>query len=386
MHNFDYSIKTTVHFGKGQIEKLGQEIKKHSDSVLLVYGRGSVKKNGAYDDTVNQLKEHGIRFVELSGVDPNPKISSVREGVQLCRENKLGAVLAVGGGSVIDCSKVIAGCVGTDGEPWDLVKQAHYDKVLPVFCVLTISATGSEMNLGAVISNPETKQKVGTGHPDMVPVCSILDPTYTFSVSKNQTAAGTADIMSHTFESYFTVDQSAYMVDKFAEGILKTCIKYGMIAINEPKNYEARANLMWASSNALNGTLCMGKAVPFSVHEIEHQLSAYYDITHGVGLAILTPNWMKYILNDKTVSRFVEYGVNVWDIDRSLPPFEIAELAIQKTRECFNNMGLPATLGEVGIDAQYFDEMAEKAYNPGYQYTFQPLTKADIKEIYKMSL
>jgi len=260
MYNFNMHLNTSIHFGKGQVEKLGKDITKYTDKVLLVYGGGSIKRNGIYDAVVANLKANNIDFVELDGVDPNPRIESVREGIKLCRENQLGGVLAVGGGSSIDCSKVIAAGVKYYGDPWDLVlDRTKIKDAIPVFTVLTLSATGSEMNAGAVISNMTTNQKLGTGMPGItLPKSSILDPEYTFTVPAKHTAAGTADIISHTFENYFTNVKGGYLQARFAEAILKTCFHYGPIACKEPDNYEARANLMWASSWAINGLISGG--------------------------------------------------------------------------------------------------------------------------------
>ena len=292
MNNFTYSIPTTVFFGKGQVENLPGAIKQYGKKVLMVYGGGSIKKMGLYDKIVSLFKENGIEWVELNGVEPNPRVTSVNKGVQLCRENGVEAVLAVGGGSTIDCSKVIAASVAYPGDAWDIViGKAEITKVLPVFSVLTLSATGSEMDPTAVISNMETNDKEAVANPGMLPKASVLDPSYTFSVSKYQTAAGTADIMSHIFEVYFSRVKDAYMQDRMAEALLKTCIKYGIIAVNEPDNYEARANLMWTSSWAINGLLTMGKEVAWTVHGIEHELSAYYDITHGTWIRRPSKNY-----------------------------------------------------------------------------------------------
>ena len=386
MNNFTYSIPTTVFFGKGQVENLPGAIKQYGKKVLMVYGGGSIKKMGPYDKIVSLFKENGIEWVELNGVEPNPRVTSVNKGVQLCRENGVEAVLAVGGGSTIDCSKVIAASVAYPGDAWDIViGKAEITKVLPVFSVLTLSATGSEMDPTAVISNMETNDKEAVANPGMLPKASVLDPSYTFSVSKYQTAAGTADIMSHIFEVYFSRVKDAYMQDRMAEALLKTCIKYGIIAVNEPDNYEARANLMWTSSWAINGLLTMGKEVAWTVHGIEHELSAYYDITHGVGLAILTPAWMEYVLSDETVDKFAEYGVNVWDIDKSLDKYEIAHKAIDKTREYFKLMGIPSSLSELGIGEENFEIMAEKSAR-GLDAAYVPLKKEDIIKIYKACL
>lgn len=386
MQNFHYNIPTQIYFGKGQIENLGEKLKEISDQVLLVYGGGSIKKNGLYDKVTEQLQNAGIQWEELSGVEPNPRIESVRKGVDICREHGLTAVLAVGGGSTIDCAKIIASGTCYDGDPWDqVVDNTKITKALPVVSVLTLSATGSEMDGFAVISDLSKNEKWGTGNDITKPVFSILDPEYTYTVSARQTAAGTADIMSHTFENYFTKEKGAYLPARFCEGILKTCIHYAPVAIENPDNYEARANLMWASSMAINGVCSYGENTAWAVHPMEHELSAFYDITHGVGLAILTPNWMEYVLHEDTVWRFVEYGKNVWGIFEGTD-MEIAKKAIAKTREFFSSLGLPGTLHEIGIDETYFDIMAQKAADGGLQYGFVPLDKEDVKKIFQMAL
>lgn len=387
MNNFDYDVPTKVLFGKGQIARLGEAVSLYGTRALLVYGGGSIKRMGLYDAVLRQLKENGVSVVELAGVEPNPKIESVREGVRLCREKKLDVVLAVGGGSSIDCAKVIAAGVAYEGDPWELViHPEEIGAVLPIVTVLTLSATGSEMNGNAVISDMGRNEKYGTSSPNMKPKVSILDPEYTYSVPKNQTAAGTADIMSHIFENYFNNVPGAFVQARFAESLLKTCIKYGKIAVEDPGDYEARANLMWTSSLAINGILSYGADVAWSVHAMEHELSAFYDITHGVGLAILTPNWMKHVLSEKTADKFAEYGVNVWGISPKLEKFEIAEQAIRKTREFFTELGIPATLREVGIGEEKLGVMAKKAVGEGMTSTFVPLEADDVLAIYRASL
>lgn len=239
MENFIYSIPTDVYFGKNQIQHIGKIVLKYGKRVLLVYGGGSIKRNGAYYDVINELNKLDIYYTELSGVEPNPRITTVRKGIEICRKNNIEVILPIGGGSTIDCAKVIAAGVSYPNDPWDIVLDSTKIKnVLPIISVLTIAATGSEMDSVAVISNMETNDKIGTGHKDMRPKASILDPTYTFSVSKIQTAAGTADIMSHIIETYFS-NQTGYMQDRVAEGLLQTCIAFGIKAIEEPNNYEA---------------------------------------------------------------------------------------------------------------------------------------------------
>lgn len=387
MNNFDYHIPTDVYFGKGQISKLGQRMSPIAKKVLLVYGGGSIKKIGLYDEIMEQLKQVGITVFELAGVEPNPRIQTVKKGVAICKQEGIEGVLAAGGGSTIDCAKVVSAGACYDGDPWDLVLDSNkIKKVLPIAAVLTLAATGSEMDGFAVISDMDKNEKWGTGNELTKPVFSILDPQYTFSVSKYQTAAGSSDIMSHTFENYFNNTKGAFLQARIAEGILKTVIKYAPIAVEHPDDYEARANLMWASSLAINGLISYGEGTAWTVHPMEHELSAFYDITHGAGLALLTPYWMEYILSEKTVSKFVEYGINVWGIDSSKKPMIIAKEAIAKTRKFFNMIGMPSRLKELGIDQTHFDIMSEKAANGGLAYGFVPLTKEDVKNIYTMAL
>jgi hypothetical protein len=386
--NFKYSIPTKIFFGKGQISYLPQQIKLYGSKILLVYGGGSIKRNGLYQNVINLLKENELPFWELSGVDPNPRIGSVEKGIQICKDQNIDFILAVGGGSIIDCSKVIAAGVYYNGSPWDIVQDpSKITKILPIASILTLAAAGSEMDANAVITNLETEEKLGTGHKDMNPKFSILDPTYTFTVPPNQTAAGTADIMSHIFEVYFSATKEAYLQNRMAEALLKTCIKYGKLAIDEPENYEARSNLMWASSLAINGLLSYGKETEWSVHAMEHELSAFYDITHGVGLAILTPHWMKYVLNDETLNFFTDYGINVWNIDPSLNPYDIANESINKTRAFFNELGIPSSLKEVGINEEKLEKMAiQSTSRYGNLGQFRPLNTEDVLNIFKAAL
>ncbi len=380
MNNFRFNVRTDIRFGQGQIEALPEVVAPYGKKVLLVYGGGSIKKNGLYDKISQLLSDFEV--FELDGVEPNPKIESVRAGVLICKEQGIDVVLAVGGGSVIDASKVIAGGAAYDGDAWDLVTNPEkIGKVLPIVTVLTLAATGSEMNKNAVISNMETNEKLGTSSRDFIPMASICDPTYMYTLPAKQTAAGTADIMSHVFEQYFQKERRAFITDRLSESVLKTCIKYCPIALKEPDNYEARANLMWASTIALNSTLTCGKGGPWTCHPIEHELSAFYDITHGVGLAIVTPRWMRYILNDETVEKFAEYGANVWDIVEA-DPYKCANMAIDATENFFKECGIPMTLREVGIDESKIDIMAEQAIkNNGLDKAYVALDKDDVANI-----
>ena len=381
---FMYSIPTKVAFGKGQIAKLPEFVAEFGKNVLLVYGGGSIKKIGIYDEIYSLLGKDRVNIVELSGVEPNPRVTTVNKGVKLCRDNDIDVILAVGGGSTIDCSKAVAAGYYYDGDVWDIIsKRLTVTKALPIISILTLSATGSEMDMMAVISNDDTQDKLAFGAEAVIPKYSILDPTYTYSVPKYQTASGTADIMSHIFEVYLNGNKPLDIQKSMMESILKTCIKYGPVACEEPANEEARANLMWASSWAINGFISYGVESPWPCHSMEHQLSAYYNVTHGHGLAILTPVWMRYILNEDTMSRFVDYGKNVFGIDSSLPDKEIAELAIEKTKEVFDKMGLADTFKSIGIaDDTHFEEMAEKACW-GLDNCNPPLLKEDILKIYE---
>lgn len=384
MNNFNFCVPTDIRFGRDQIECLPEELKKYGKRVLLVYGGGSIKRTGLYEKIQTLLKEFEI--YELSGIEPNPKLSSVRKGVALCKEHRIDVVLAVGGGSCIDASKHIACGAFYEGDPWDLVlDRSKVTGALPIAVVLTICATGSEMNSGAVISNEETNEKLEINTPLLYPALSICDPTYLYTLPAKQTAAGTVDIMSHVFEQYFQPNDGAYLTDRLAEAVLKTCIHYGPIALKEPENYEARSNLMWSSTVGLNHLLTVGKGGAWSVHPMEHELSAFYDITHGVGLAILTPAWMRYVLSDETVARFAMYARNVWDIEET-DPYRAAQLAIDKTEEFFISLGMPSTLREVGIDHSRFAEMAEEAVRTSgiASRSYVHLAKEDIVKIFEM--
>lgn len=385
MNNFTYSIPTKIHFGKGQITHLS-ELRESGEKVLLVYGGGSIKKAGIYDTAMKILKDAGLCVSELSGVEPNPRIESVVKGVGICKEENIDMVLAIGGGSVIDCGKVIAAGACSEEDPWELV--LHPEKItaaLPIYSVLTLAATGSEMDKFAVISDLKKNEKWGTASEHMKPKMSVMDPEYTYSVSKKQTAAGTADMISHIFENYFTNVSNADVQARFAEGLLKNCFYYGPVALEHPDDYDARANLMWTSSMAINGILSDGAEVAWCVHPMEHELSAFYDITHGEGLAILTPHWMEFALNETTAKKFADYGRNVWNLPMAEDNMETARKAINCTRKFFKDMGLPSTLTEVGIDETYFDIMAEKAA-AGCKGSFVELTKEDIVHIYENAL
>lgn len=385
MNNFRFHVRTDVRFGKDQIQSLPEILSPLGKRILVVYGGGSIRKNGLYNQIMTLLKDFDV--FEIGGVEPNPKIDLVREAAILCKKEHIEVVLAVGGGSVIDSSKVIAAAACYDGDAWDLVTDASkIQEVLPVAVVLTLAATGSEMNKNAVISNPARNEKLGTGSHEFIPRAAICDPTLLYTLPAKQTAAGTADIMSHVFEQYFRKDTGAFLSDCFAESILKTCIRYCPIALADPKDYDARANLMWASTQALNGLVSCGKGGAWTCHPIEHELSAYYDITHGVGLAIVTPRWMRYILNDDTVGQFCRYATNVWDISEP-DPYKCANMGIDATENFFRQCGIPMTLTEIGIDDSKIDIMAEAAIrNNNLDAAYVALNKEDVAKILRMCL
>ncbi|MBR4626973.1 MAG: iron-containing alcohol dehydrogenase [Ruminococcus sp.] len=387
MHNFDYTTPTRLIFGKDCISKLPEVMSGFGKKVLLTYGGGSIKKIGLYNKVRELLSGYGI--VELSGIQPNPKYDpSVLDGVRLCKEHDIDVILAVGGGSVLDCSKAIAAGALYDGDPWDLISYKVKAKAaLPIVDIITLAATGSEYDCGGVISRTDTNDKIGYIDEHLYPAVSFLDPVYTFTVPKNQTAAGCADAMNHIMEQYFCED-SSLLNDGFMEAGLKSLMVNAEKCIADPEDYNARAEMMLACTYGCNGIYALGNSQScWPCHGMEHALSAYYDITHGEGLAIITPRWMKHILSAKTVDRFVKYGVNVFGIDSGLDRFDIAEKAIQATYDFFLSIGIPMTLREVGIDESRIGEMAHHvAENEGLENAWAPLTEKDIAEIFTASL
>jgi hypothetical protein len=387
MQNFDYMTPTRLVFGENAIEKLPAVMGAIGKRVLLAYGGGSIKKIGLYDRVKELLKDFEI--TELSGIQPNPKYDpSVLDGVRLCKENDIEVILAVGGGSVLDCTKAIAAGAKYDGDPWDLISyKVKAQAALPIVDILTLAATGSEYDCGGVISRTETNDKIGYMDPLLFPVCSFLDPRYTFSVSKKQTAAGCADAMNHIIEQYFCED-STLLNDGFCEAGLKSLMANAKSCLANPEDYRARAEMMFACTLGCNGIYSLGNSPSgWPCHGIEHALSAYYDITHGEGLAIITPRWMEHILSERTLERFVKYGINVFDIDTTLTGMEIAHKAIEMTYAFFEEIGIPMHLREVGIGEERIDEMAHHiAVNEGLENAYVPLSEQDIKEILVASL
>lgn len=387
MNNFNFQNKTAIRFGKNVIDtELHDAVAQFGQRVLLVYGGGSIKRSGLYDRVRTSLA--GLEVIELADIAPNPKIASVRAGQALVKEHDIDVILAVGGGSVIDAAKVIASSKFYDADPWDLVVDSSKRFAiaqLPVVDILTLSATGTEMNVGSVISNPETHQKLGTGGPNS-PAVSFLDPTLTFSVSPWQTAAGAIDIFSHLTEQYF--DQAANDVTSgIMAGLYRAVIKNAPLALANPDDYDARAALMWASTMALNGLVNVGNTNGWTVHPIEHELSAYYDITHGVGLGILTPRWMQRSLSAATQPRFAQFGREVWGLTGD--DTTVAQGAIQATFDWIKSLDVPTTLPGVGItDETHFDAMANSAVTVGHldQAAYVTLQPQDVVALFQAAM
>ena len=387
MQNFEYCTPTRLIFGQGVIARLPEELGRIGKKVLLTYGGGSIKKIGLYQKVLELLQ--GFEITELPGIQPNPRYDpSVLDGVRLCKEHGIEVILSVGGGSVLDCSKAIAAGACYEGDPWDLISyKVKASKALPIVDILTLAATGSEYDCGGVISRTETNDKIGYIDPLLFPVCSFLDPTYTFTVPPKQTAAGIADAMNHILEQYFCED-ATLMNDGFCEAGLKSLMVNGKACLKNPEDYTARAEMMFVCTLACNNIMSLGNSASgWPMHGIEHALSGYYDITHGEGLAIITPRWMQHILSERTLPRFVKYGVNVFGINPALPEMEIAQRAIAATYAFFEEIGIPMHLREVGIGPERIGEMAHHiAVNEGLEHAYVPLTEKDITEILLASL
>ncbi len=390
MNPFIYDIPTKVYFGPERMEYLGQVLSGYGKNVLFVYDGDYIKANGIYDLVMKAKEDYGLTITEFRNVKPNPRHTDCEDAIALCKANNVEVVLAVGGGSVIDSSKAIAAGALSDAPLWDLVtKKVPTLKALPVVTMSTISATGSEMDSGAVITNEATRDKLVYSNPVLTPKATFLNPEYAFTVPKYQTACGSVDIIAHVFEVYFSPGDDMYMLDTVAQGLVRTVLKYGPVAYNDPTNYEARANLMWAAPWAINHFIEYDKRHLWSMHPLEHELSAYYDITHGLGLAILMPRWLRFVKDEKSLPKFREMGIYGFDIDKNLSDEEIAEKLIEKMEEfAFRTFGLTSNLTDLGIDDTYFEEMADKLTKngTGFHAGFRPLYKEDIIQIYKNCL
>ena len=383
MVNFDYQTPTRLIFGRGVVqEKLHDVMEKFGKRVLITWGGGSIKRSGLYDQVREILKDKEIH--ELPGIEPNPKYDpSVLEGVRICKEKNIDVILSVGGGSVLDCTKAIAGAACSDADPWDVITmKVPTLKAIPIVDIITLAATGSEYDRGGVISRTDTNDKLAYFSDLVFPAVSFIDPTYTFTLPVRQTLAGVSDCINHIMEQYFC-GEHIMMNDAFMEGAIKSLMKNVRIVLEDPENYDARAEIFYATTLGCNGIYSLGNSESgWPMHAIEHALSGHYDINHGEGLAIVTPRWMKHILSEKTLERFVSFGTGVFGIDPALPEMEIAEKAIQSIHDFYREIGLPMTLREVGIDGSRIDEMAHHiAVNEGLENAWAPLYEEDIAAI-----
>lgn len=394
MKNFTYYAPTRVMFGKETEEELGKIVSGYGfHKVLIHFGGGSVKRSGLLERLEKSLAAAGVEYVEFGGVQPNPKLSLVREAIQVCVQEQADLVLAVGGGSVIDSAKcVAAGAAEPSVDPWEYLSRVKtVDKSLPVGVVLTIAASGSEMSSSCVITKEEGALKRSFNSDLSRPLFAIMNPELTYSVSKFQTGCGTVDIMMHTLERYFGTDGEAPLTDRLAEGLLKEVIEAGRIADREPDNYEARAALMWAGSLSHNSLTGLGRDYFMTAHQIEHELSGMFDqVAHGAGLSVLFPAWCRYIYK-YAIPRFCQYAVRVWNLDMNYEHPERTALAgIQATEEYFRSLGMPTRMGELGIaltDAQ-IEELAEKAtfFGTRIMPDYIPIGKKEIIEILREAL
>lgn len=392
MENFEFYTPTRMIFGKGTHLQVGKIIKEYGfKNVLVHFGGASAQKTGLLDAVTDALSEEGIRFVTLGGVQANPTLAKAKEGIELCLEEGVDFVLAVGGGSVMDSSKCIADGAGNPGvDVWTYFRQeAVPQKALPVGTILTLSASGSEMSASCVITNEENGFKRGFNSVTHRPLFSICNPELTYTVNRYQTACGTVDIMMHTLERYFSKTRDTDLTDRIAEGLLKSTIEAGKTADREPENYEARAALMWGGSLSHNGLTGAGRSFLMQVHQMEHELSGMYPaIAHGAGLAALWPSWARFVC-PADVSRFAQYAVRVWNIDMDFEcPMNTALAGIKATEDFYKSLGMPSDLTALGVEPERLEEMAEKCTNMGKRTLpgIRELGREEMVEIYRMAM
>lgn len=382
MDTFIFQNTTKMIFGKGQISHLGKEIEAFGNKVLFVYGGGSIKRNGVYNDVIKELSSIGAEVIELSGVEPNPRLTTVQKGINLCKDNNIDFVLAVGGGSVIDAAKAIAVGATFEGDVWDIItRKAKPTNALPLGTVLTLAATGSEMNANSVITNWEINEKRGWSSPYSFPKFSILDPMYTTSVPKEHTIYGIVDMMSHVIEAYFHHVPNTPLQDRMCESILITVMEAGPKLVEELDNVAYRETILYCGTMALNGIISMGARGDWATHNIEHAVSAVYDIPHAGGLAILFPHWLRHSMSEG-LDRHVQLATRVFQVDPAgKTEEEIALEGIEKLSLFWKNLGAPARLAEYHIDDSQLERMAEIASKNGVFGNFKKLEKEDVLEI-----
>lgn len=396
MNNFTFYNPTKIVFGKDEHLKIGEYLKPYAKKVLLHYGGGSIKKSGVYDAVIKSLKQNDIEYIELGGVVPNPRIDLVRKGVEICKTNNIELVLAVGGGSTIDSSKSIAMGAVYEGDVWDLydkekAKGVRPKKALKVASVLTIPAAGSESSPTTVISNDELNKKLATSGEVLFPVLSVVNPELFYTLPKHQIANGVTDMMCHVFERYFTQTQNCDLTDGLCESVLRIIMANGLKVYNNPTDYDAWCQVGFGGTLAHNELLGKGRAEDWASHRIEHEVSALYDIAHGAGLAIITPNWMRYVYKEKP-EMFLKFAKNIMQVDVSNKSDDVViNEAIDKLVQYFKSLGMATTLNEAGIDDKNLSIMAKKG--TGFAYgnehglgSFKHLKHGDVLQILKMSL
>ncbi|WP_461207453.1 iron-containing alcohol dehydrogenase [Clostridium sp. DL1XJH146] len=387
MENFIYSNSTKIIFGKDVETSVGEYTKAYGKKVLLHYGGGSIKRTGLYKKIVQSFKEAAIEFVELGGVKPNPRLSLVKEGIDLCREEKVDFILAVGGGSVIDSAKSISAGVLYDGDVWDFYsRKASIEKSLPIGVVLTIPAAGSETSGGTVILNEDGMLKAATNHISLRPEFALLNPEITYTLPPYQTACGVVDMLAHVMERYFTNTKNVELTDRLCEATMKTIINQGPKVIENPNDYNARAEIMYSGTVAHNSSLEMGRETDWASHMIEHELSGIYDIPHGAGLSIVFPAWMKFNCNENK-EFFAKFAHRVFNIEYNFDDIEETALkGIKALEDFYVSIGMPIRLKDAGIEDNRFEEMAAKATgnNSFTLGNFKKVNKEDIIKIYEL--
>ena len=383
LHDFTYYNPTKIYFGKDAMGNLPSELNNYGKNILLLYGKNSIKKIGLYDEVVKILKACGKNITELSGIKPNPAYSQVLEGARLVRENNIDLILAVGGGSVIDCAKAISVSAYAKGDPWQrywIDFEEVDNEIVPVGTILTMTGTASEMNGGSVITNEEVTIKTGRVYgPDVYPKFSILNPEFTYSVPQKQMVSGVFDVMSHLMEQYFSGDDDN-TTDYVIEAVMKSLINSSRIAVKNPEDYEARSNIMWCATLGLNTVTGLSKTQDWEVHNIEHQLGAYTDCPHGLGLAVISMPYYRYIYKDG-IDKFVRFAENVWNVNTDgKTKDEIALEGIASLENFAKELGIPLTLRELGATEAMLPKIAETTYEGGgYKY----MTHADILNVLK---
>jgi len=394
--NFEFYNPTHLVFGAGALSRLGEVVSKHGKKALMVTGGGSVKRNGTFDRAVASLKGANVSVAECSGVEPNPRITTVRRGAQIARDERCDIIIALGGGSTMDASKVMAAAFYYDGDPWNMIYHGQADpyiptRALPIITVPTLAATGSEMNMGAVISNEGTKEKSFVMTECLYPRVALVDPELTLSVPKDQTAYGVCDLITHVTEAYFNGVDGTPIQDRFAEGVILTAMEWGPKAVANGKDLEARTQVQWASIVALNGWVNAGTNGGYPVHMIEHTLSAYHDVTHGAGLAVVNPSWMRFAARHRP-EKFVQFAERIFGLKaKGADDLDCALKGVDRFEAFLKSIGCPTRLSELNIDdtliARYAQDTLRIIHDENGNLPGRPaMTEADIIEVLKSVL